>query len=105
MAVILLEIVGEAEGYDGQTGIVVGTSFVIFAKDDFTFAFVDVLAFLTVDVAHADVPAGCFEGLAQQSGVRKTVLHDISIPIKAQVDEVVVLSDDLSAWAREVQGV
>lgn len=50
-------------------------------------------------------PASRFEGLAQETGIGQAVLHDGSEPVKAKVNKVIVLSDDLSTRAREIEGV
>lgn len=50
-------------------------------------------------------PASGFEGLAQETGVGKAILHDGSEPIEAKMDKIIVLSDDLSTRAREVESV
>ena len=105
VAVILLKLVGEAKGYNGQTGVIVGTGLVVFSDDDFIFAFEDVLAFLPVDIADTNVPTCCLERLAQQSCICKTVFHDISITVEPQMNEIIILRDDLGARAGEVQGI
>ena len=43
--------------------------------------------------------------LAQQTGIREAVLHDGSESVEAKMNKIVVLSDDLSTRAREVEGV
>ena len=50
-------------------------------------------------------PASSFKGLAQKTSIGKAALHDGSEPVEAKVNEVIVLSDDLSTRAREVEGV
>ena len=70
--VVLFECVGETEGDDRETGVVVGAGFgvAVFGNLKFTAGvFEDVLAFGAVDVAYAGVPAGCFKGFAKEAGV------------------------------------
>ena len=60
---------------------------------------------LAMNVAHADIPTRLFECFAQQPGVSETILHDASKAFEAEVDQVVVLGDDLSAGTGEVERV
>lgn len=50
VAVLFLEVVGEAECYDWQTRVVIGAGLVVFAKDGCAFALEDVLSLLAVDI-------------------------------------------------------
>lgn len=50
-------------------------------------------------------PASSFEGLAEETGIRKAILHDGSETVEAKVNEIIVLGNDLSTRAREVQGI
>lgn len=50
-------------------------------------------------------PASSFEGLGQQTGIAEAVLHDGSESFEAKMNKVIVLRDDLSTRAREVEGV
>ncbi len=66
MAVILVEFVREAEGDYWETGVVVGATFVVAAGRglEFLCVFQDMLAFGTMNVADAGIPACRFERLA-----------------------------------------
>lgn len=63
VGVVLLEIVGEAEGDNGETGVVVGGGFAVFLELDLVGVLGCVLAFVAVDVADAGVPSRGFERL------------------------------------------
>jgi hypothetical protein len=101
--VFLLEIVGETERHDRQTGVVVCARLAVFAFVRLAFLVLQ-LALGAVDVAHAAVPAGRLERFGQQAGVCEGVLHDAAVAFEAEVDEVVVLGDYLGAGAGEVEG-
>lgn len=105
VAIILLEVFRETKGDDRQAGVVLGTRLPLLAVFDFPRAFVVVLPPLAVDVAHANIPPSLLQRFAQQPCVRKAVLHDVPEAIKAEMDEVVVLCNDLRAGPREVKGV
>lgn len=86
MGVLLFEVVGEVKGDDGETGVIVGAGFDLFAEGDVFGVAHYVFAFRTVDVAHAGVPACCFESFAEETRVGETVLHYGAVPFEAQVD-------------------
>ena len=102
---VLFEGVGEVEGDDGETGVVVGAGFDFFAEGDVFGIAHYVFAFWTVDVAYAGVPACCFERFAEETRVGKTVFHYGAVAIEAKVDEVEVLGYDLGAGAGEVESI
>ena len=83
MGIFLFEGVGEVEGDDGETSVVVGAGFDFFAEGDVFGVAHYVFAFRTMDVAHARVPACCFEGLAEETRVGKTVLHYGAVAVEA----------------------
>ena len=83
VGVFLFEGVGEVEGDDGETGVIVGTGLDLFAEGDVFGIAHYVFAFRTVDVAHANVPACCFKGFAEKTRVGKTVLHYGAVAIEA----------------------
>ena len=64
-----------------------------------------VIAFLPVNIADASVPRGGLQRFAKDACVCQGVLHDRSVSIEAQVDQVVVLSDDLRTGPREIQRI
>lgn len=102
MGILLLEIVRESERHNGQAGVIVLARLSVFALIVLSLL-IRRLALGPVDVAHAAVPAGGFEGFAQQPRVGEGVLHDRPIAFEAQVDQVVVLGDDLGTWAGKVE--
>jgi hypothetical protein len=112
VGVVFLELVGEREGYDGKTSVVVCAilPFIVLL-----FALFELeLAFLTMDVTDTTVPTlyckvsmclygssarstySVFERSAQQPRIGQHVLHNSAVSGEAQVDQVVVLRDDLS---------
>ena len=101
--VLLLEVVGEREGHDGQAAVVVCAGLAVFALVRLALLVLG-LALWAVDVADAAVPACGLEGFGQQARVGHGVLHDSAVAIETEVDEVVVLGDYLSAGAGEVEG-
>jgi len=103
MGVLLLEVIGEAEGHDWQTGVVVCAGLAFFALIGLALLVLE-LALGAVDVAHAAVPAGGFERFRQKASVRERVFHDAAVAFEAKVNEVVVLCDDLGSRAGEVEG-
>ena len=101
------EGVGEAEGDDGQAGVVVcrrgdGAAG---EENDAVGSLRCEVPLGAVDVAHARVPARGFEAFAQESRVCHAVLHDGSEAVEAQVDQIVVLCYYLRSWPGEVQRV
>ena len=72
VGIVFFEVGGEVKSDDGEAGVVISTRFVAAVGWGLEFFGVleDVLAFWSVDVADAGVPACCFKGLAQKTGVR-----------------------------------
>lgn len=100
---LLLEVVREREGDDGEAGVVVRGGLAVLALVVLARLVLD-LALGAVDVADAAVPACRFERFAEQAGVCEAVFHDRAVAVEAEVDQVVVLRDDLGARAGEVEG-
>lgn len=103
--VCFLELVRESESDHWQASIIVRGSLVLFPEHQLLGTLECMLALLAVNVGHARVPASCFQGFAQQPRVRQSILHDLSVTIETEVDQVVVLRNDLSTWTRKVQCV
>lgn len=101
--VLLLEVVGECESHDRQTGVVVGAGLALFALVRLAFLVLE-LAFGAVDVADATVPSCGLESFRKEAGIGHGVFHDATVAFEAEVDEVVVLCDNLGAGAGEVEG-
>ena len=80
---VSFEGVGEVEGDDGETGIIVGAGFDFFAEGDVFGVAHHVFAFRAVDVAYAGVPACCFEGFAEETRVSETVFHYGAVAVEA----------------------
>lgn len=99
MAVIPLELVGETECHNGQSRIILSTRFVLAPIFHLSSPSVNMFAFFAMDVTDAYVPSCLLQCFAEQTGVGETVFHDATIALEAEVDEVVVLSDNLSSWA------
>lgn len=51
------------------------------------------------------VPACCLEAVGEHARVGEAVLHDLPVALKAEVDEVIVLDQDVGAGASEVERV
>lgn len=102
---VLFEIIRKTEGDHGQASVVIRAGLVFGAVDKRLRTFEAEFAFASMDVAHAYIPAARLERLAKKAGVGHAVFHDLPEPVKAEVDEVVILGDDVSARAREVQRV
>ena len=83
VGVFLFEGIREVEGDDGETGVIVGAGFDFFAEGDVFGVAHYVFAFWAVDVAHARVPACCFEGFAEETRVGETVLHYGAVAVEA----------------------
>jgi hypothetical protein len=112
VGVVFVELVGEREGYDGKTGVVVCAilPFIVLLLALFELE----VTFLAVDVTDTAVPAlyrevsiclygssarsmySVFERSAQQPRIGQHVLHNSAVSGEAQVDQIVVLCDDLS---------
>lgn len=74
MRVVLLELVGQSESDDWQTGVVFGTVLTLLVR--LGLLMIVEVALLTVDVTDTSVPSGRFQAAAEQSGIGKTVfLH------------------------------
>ena len=105
VGVVLFEIIRKTEGDHGQASVIIRAGLVFCAVDKRLGAFEAEFAFASMDVAHAHIPAARLERLAEKAGVGHAVFHDLPEPVKAEMDEVVILGDDVSARAREVQCV
>ena len=57
--------------------------------------------------ANAEIrtPSSSLKGFAEEAGIGKAIFHNGSISVEAKVNEIIILSDDLSAWTREIEGV
>lgn len=105
MRIIFLEVVGEPEGNDGKSGVVVGTGFLLCSEDGFFRAFEAMLPFFAMNIAYANIPSTGLESFAQESCVFQAIFHNASEAVKAKMDKIVVLCDDLGAWAGEIECV
>lgn len=102
---IFLEVVREPECNNGKSGVVVGTGLILMSKDCFFRAFEAMFAFFAMNITYADIPSTGLEGFAEESCIVQAIFHNGSEALKAEMDEVVVLRDDLGAWTGEVEGV
>jgi hypothetical protein len=100
-----LEFVGESEGHNRETGVVVCGGLVCFSKNGVLYAKELVFAFLAVDIRYAGVPSCGLERLGKEASVAQAVFHDGSVACESEMDQVVVLGDDLGSGTREVEGV
>ena len=80
---VFFEGVGQVEGDDGETGVVVGAGFNFFAEGDVLWVAHYVFAFGAVDVAYAGVPACCLERFAEETRVGETVFHYGAVAVEA----------------------
>ena len=106
---LLLEVIGQSERDDRKTGIK-SSSCVAFSRSSANILvdgrFVESEdAFLPMNIAHARVPAGCLKGVTEEPSILHAILHDVSETIETEVNEVEVLSDDLSSRPGEVEGI
>lgn len=60
---------------------------------------------LAMDIGNARIPTSSFDRLTQEAGIGKAILHNRPEPLEAKVNEIVVLSNDLSTRPGEVEGV
>lgn len=72
MAIVLLEVVREMEGNNGETGVVIGAALVAAVRWSIELLggiLQDMLAFGTVNVADASVPSCGLKRFTQETGV------------------------------------